>query len=133
MPHSTDVEKRDRALVACILLTGARVMAVTTLKLKHVRADRLGIDQRAEEVRTKFSRSYTTVFFPVGDDIREIFFDYVDYLRHELKLNGEDPLLPLHRTGDRRRMLFPHHGSVPPTLGHGGSRARRLSQGFWSR
>lgn len=94
MPHSTDVEKRDRALVACILLTGARVRAVTTLKLKHVRADRLGIDQRAEEVRTKFSRSYTTLFFPVGDDIREIFFDYVDHLRHELKLNGEDPLLP---------------------------------------
>jgi site-specific recombinase XerD len=94
MPASTDLEKRDRALVACALLTGARVKALITLKLKHVRLDRLGIDQDARQVATKFSRTYTTIYFPVGNDIRQIFFDYVDYLRGTLKRNGEDPLFP---------------------------------------
>ncbi|HEV2816241.1 MAG TPA: tyrosine-type recombinase/integrase [Allosphingosinicella sp.] len=94
MPAETDLERRDRAMMCCVLLTGARVRAVTTLKLKHVRADRLGIDQDARDVRTKFSKSFTSFFFPVGDDIREMFLTYVDYLRAELRMNGEDPLFP---------------------------------------
>jgi site-specific recombinase XerD len=94
MPSSTDIEKRDRAMVAFVLLTGTRVKAVITLKLKHVRTDRLGIDQDARQVATKFSRTYTTIFFPVGADVRQIFLDYVDYLRTDLKWNGEDPLFP---------------------------------------
>lgn len=94
MPASTDVERRDRALVACILLTGVRVSAAISLKLKHVRYDRQGIEQDAREVRTKFSKSYPTYFFPVGDDIRDIFLEWVDYLRNELLWNGDDPLFP---------------------------------------
>ncbi len=94
MPTATPVEKRDRALVACILLTGVRVKAAITLKLKHVCADRLGIDQDATTVATKFSKTMRTVFFPVGDDIRQIFLDYVDWLRLDLRWNGNDPLFP---------------------------------------
>ena len=36
MPYGTDIEKRDRALVAFVALTGARDGAVASLKLKHV-------------------------------------------------------------------------------------------------
>lgn len=99
MPSGTDLEKRDRAVMSCILLTGARVTAAITLKLKHIRADRLGIDQDARDVRTKFSKTFTSIFFPVGDDIREMFLAYVDYLRNDLRWNGEDPLFPKTRQG----------------------------------
>ncbi len=94
MPASTDTEVRNRAIVACILLSGARVSAVISLKLKHVRPDRLGIDQDAREVRTKFSKSFPTFFFPVGDDIREIFLAYVDHLQTKLLWGVDDPLFP---------------------------------------
>ena len=36
MPAETDIEKRDRALVAFVLLTGARDNAVASVRLKHV-------------------------------------------------------------------------------------------------
>ena len=94
MPESTDVELRNRALLACLLLTGIRIEALTTLKLKHVRPDLLGINQDASEVRTKGRRSYPTFFIPVGDDIRQFLLDYVCHLRTELGWADEDPLFP---------------------------------------
>lgn len=94
MPATTDLELRDRALMCCALLTGARVMALVTLKLKHVRPDRLGINQDAEDVKTKLSRSYPTFFFPVGDDIKEMFLAYFDHLKTNLGRKDEDALFP---------------------------------------
>ncbi len=42
----------------------------------------------------QFSKTFTTFFFPVGDEIREIVTDWVTYLR-EVKLWGnDDPLFP---------------------------------------
>ena len=38
------------------------------------------LDQDARQVNTKFSKSFTTWFFPVGDEIRQIVVDWVDYL-----------------------------------------------------
>ena len=41
-----------------------------------------------------FSKTFTTFFFPVGDEIRQIVTDWVTYLR-EVKLWGnDDPLFP---------------------------------------
>ncbi len=36
MPTITDIEKRNRALIAFLILTGIRVSAIASLKLKHV-------------------------------------------------------------------------------------------------
>lgn len=94
MPAATDTEKRDRALLACFLLTGVRVRAAISLKLKHVRADGEGIDQDAQEVRTKFGKSSSVFFFPVGDDIRAFFLEYVRYLRTELIFGETDAVFP---------------------------------------
>lgn len=93
LPATTDIPLRNRALIAAALLTGARVSALASLKLKHVRPDGLGIDQDAREVWTKFAKSQTTFFFPVGDDVRKIFLDYVDHLRAK-GWGKEDPLFP---------------------------------------
>lgn len=43
MPAGTDIEKRDRALIAFLILTGARDGALITFKMKHldVSAERL--------------------------------------------------------------------------------------------
>jgi integrase len=69
MPASTDIERRDRALVAFTILTGARDGAIASLKLKHIDIDQGRGDQDARQVKTKFSKSFTTSFFPVDDDI----------------------------------------------------------------
>jgi integrase len=39
-------------------------------------------------------RRYTTWFFPVGDDIRQIFVDWVVFLREQKGFGADDPLIP---------------------------------------
>jgi integrase len=64
MPNGTAIEKRDRALVAFTLLTGARDSAIASLKLKHIDLNAGTVYQDAREVNTKFSKTFTTCFFP---------------------------------------------------------------------
>src|SRR5262245_21371667 len=58
MPASTEIECRDRALVALTILTGARDGAIASLKLKHIDIDQGRVDQDARQVKTKFSKSF---------------------------------------------------------------------------
>jgi len=94
MPTDTEIQKRNRALVAFTLLTGARDRAIATMKLKHVDLVSGCVNQDAREVQTKFSKTFTTFFFPVGKEIREIVADWVSYLRDEKLWGNDDPLFP---------------------------------------
>jgi integrase len=94
MPAGTEIELRDRALIAFTLLTGARDGAIASLKLKHVDINQERLDQDARQVKTKFSKSFTTWFFPVGEDIRQIVVDWVNYLRQQKLWGLDDPLFP---------------------------------------
>jgi integrase len=78
---STEVEKRDRAAIAFTLLTGARDGAIASMKLKHVDLIARCVSQDAREVKTKFSKTFNTFFFPTGEGIREIVAEWVTYLR----------------------------------------------------
>ena len=94
MPATTEIERRDRALIAFTILTGARDGAIASFKLGHIDIAEGKIDQDAREVRTKFSKSFVTTFFPVGDDIRAVVADWVAYLRTEKLWGLDDPLFP---------------------------------------
>ena len=99
MPATTDIERRNRALIAFTILTGARDGAIASFKLRHIDIAEGKIDQDAREVQTKFSKSFVTTFFPVGDDIRAVVVDWVNYLRQEKLWGLDDPLFP----GDQGR------------------------------
>lgn len=105
MPFSSEIEKRNRALVAFVLLTGARDSAVASMRLKHVDLVEGSIYQDAREVKTKFSKSFKTYFFPVGDQPRAIFEEWVQYLRKEKLWGSDDPLFPatLVKRGDSKQ------------------------------
>lgn len=94
MPTATDIELRNRTIIAFTLLTGARDGAIASLKLKHVDMEEGRLVQDAREVRTKFAKTITTWFFPVGDEIRQIVVDWVEYLRKEKLFGPGDPLFP---------------------------------------
>jgi len=94
MPGSTDIERRDRALMAFTLVTGARDSALASMKLKHVDLATGSVFQDAREVQTKFSKSFTTYFFNVGSDVRQIVDAWVTYLRQEKLWGNDDRLFP---------------------------------------
>lgn len=104
MPNNSDIEKRNRSLIAFTLLTGARDSAIASMKLKHIDMSGNSVFQDAREVNTKFSKTFTTFFFPVGDDIQQIVGDWVRYLKEELLWGNDDPLFPKTQviTGDDR-------------------------------
>jgi integrase len=94
LPHATEIERRNRALIAFTLMTGMRDGALASLKLKHVDLAAAKVVQDAREVNTKFSKTFTTWFFPVGDDIRAIVEEWVAFLRDQKLWGGDDPLFP---------------------------------------
>lgn len=94
MPVNTEIERRNRALVAFTLLTGARDSATASLKLKHIDLIAGCVNQDAREVKTKFSKTFNTFFFPVGEEIRAIVSEWELYLRDERLWGNDDPLFP---------------------------------------
>jgi integrase len=64
------------------------------MKLKHVDLAAGSIYQDAREVKTKFSKTFTTFFFPVGEEILQIVADWVTYLRQVKLWGNDDPLFP---------------------------------------
>ena len=94
MPADTDIERRNRALVAFTLMTGARDSAIASMKLKHVDLITNSVNQDAREVKTKFSKTFNTFFFPVGEEVRKIVAAWVAYLPNEKLWGNDDPLFP---------------------------------------
>ena len=106
MPYQTDIEKRNRALIAFTLLTGARDSAIASMKLKHVDLIENCVNQDAREVNTKFSKTFNTFFFPVGDEIRKIVVEWITNLREEKLWGNDDPLFPATRIALGSSMRF---------------------------
>lgn len=97
MPTGTEIGRRNRALIAFTLLTGARDSAIASMKLKHVDLIAGCVNQDAREVKTKFSKTFDTFFFPVGDEIRAIVAGWVAHLREDKLWGNDDPLFPATR------------------------------------
>jgi integrase/recombinase XerD len=108
MPTGSVIQRRNRAIVAFILLTGARDSAAASAKLKHLDLISGAFYQDAREVKTKYSKTFVTTFFPVGDDIRRIVADWAGYLRTECLWGLDDPLFPKTRTSVGASQNFEH-------------------------
>jgi integrase len=94
MKAETAIEKRDRAILAFALLTGARDDAIASFRLKHVDVIARKVFQDARDVRTKNRKTFETWFFPVGGEAATIVTEWIAYLKAEHKFGPDDPLFP---------------------------------------
>ena len=99
MPTGSDIEKRNRALVAFALVTGARDGALASFRLKHVDLVQACVDQDARDVRTKASKTFSTWFFPVGGEALAIVQNWCQHLRQNLLWGDDDALFPATQMG----------------------------------
>lgn len=110
MPEGDDVQKRDKAIFALLVMTGARAGAVASLKLAHVDLVEGMIFQDGREVKTKASKTIETWFLPVEPMYRKCLEQWVEYLREEKLFAPHDALfpklLPAHANGRFQRGLL---------------------------
>lgn len=99
MPTVTDIEKRNRALIAFAILSGARDDALASLSIGHVDVAARTVFQDARSVRTKRRKTFTAHFFPVGKDIEAIVVDWIAHLKTVLLFGPDDPLFPMTLVG----------------------------------
>jgi site-specific recombinase XerC len=109
MPTVTPINQRNRALVAFALLSGARVGAMASLRIKHVNMATQTVLQDGRDVRTKGRKTFTSCFFPVGPAPLAIFADYLEVL-NRLGFSPDDPLFPSVRIGQRTDRCFEAQG-----------------------
>ncbi|HEY8596259.1 MAG TPA: tyrosine-type recombinase/integrase [Devosiaceae bacterium] len=99
MPAGTILERRDRAVVAFIILSAARDDAAASMSLRNIDLERRTVDHDARTVRTKRRKSFVSTFFPVGDDIENIVRRWIKELKDDQHFGPDDPLFPATELG----------------------------------
>ena len=69
--------------------------------------------QDARDVNTKGSKTFTTYFFPVGDEIHKIVREWVTSLKEELLFGLDDPLFPKTEVKQGAARVFEAVGVMP--------------------
>ena len=90
-----EIDMRDRAIISFALITGMRISAITSLKMKSFDIETKQIDQNpADGVKTKNSKRILTTFFPINWDGPEGYFlEWFDYLKSK-GFYPNDPIFP---------------------------------------
>ena len=99
MPADTVIQRRDRALMSFLCLTGSREGAAITIRLQHVDLKTGCVHFDGRSVDTKFSKSFTTSFFPFGGDAENILSDWIGELQNQNLFGRSDPLFPKTKVG----------------------------------
>jgi len=99
MPERTVDQKRDKAAFAFFVLTGGRLKAVTTLRVKHINMSDGRVFMDAREVETKAAKTINTWFYPVDPVYSAHFKGWMAYLTDVELFGPEDPLFPKPRIG----------------------------------
>lgn len=115
MPTGTAIERRNRALIAFAILSGARIGALASFRLGHVNVAGGFVEQDARAVRTKAAKTFRTYFMPVDDGALAILTEWVEELRGQHLFGPNDPLFPATEMG-----LGPDGGFTPIGLARRG-------------
>jgi len=110
MPKTNAVERRNRALLAFTLLSGARDGAIISMTVGHVRQAEREVIQHPDTTNTKASKHILTWFYPVGDFIESEVADYIGYLKDGLGFTDNDPLFPATQNGHDENDRFTPNG-----------------------
>ena len=92
---NSDVDRRDRALISLLLLTGIRYQAACSLRLGCFDSDRLVVHQDPRKgVHTKGGKSITTWLLKFDDELVAEVVGWARFVAHERSFGPTDPLFP---------------------------------------
>ncbi len=94
MPTGTVIERRNRALLAFLFLTGSREGAAISLPLRNLDLKSGCVQFDGRYVDTKFGKSFSTGFYPFGEFAEIILRDWATELTQVHFFSATDPLFP---------------------------------------
>jgi integrase len=94
MAADTLVERRNRAVLAFAVVTGARAAALASLRLGDFNVEERYVDQDARHVQTKFRKTFRTFLMPVSERAISIAIDWHAELSGDPRRGPQDPLFP---------------------------------------
>lgn len=94
MPNETELERRNKAIFAFVMMTAARDGAIASLTLKRIDLVDKCVYQDARDVNTKGAKTFTTWFMPVDPAYFRCFETWVNYLRLTKLFGNDDALFP---------------------------------------
>ncbi|MEM7057733.1 MAG: tyrosine-type recombinase/integrase [Pseudomonadota bacterium] len=95
MPATTPRELRDKAVFALLCLTGIRVAALISLRIKHVNLAEKSVTQNPREVATKFGKVIDTFFAKGFEDAEDVLGAWLRHLDEVALYCPDDPLFPV--------------------------------------
>jgi len=99
MPSETVFQRRNRALIAFLFLTGSRESAAISIRLNHIDLSARCVHFDGRSVNTKFGKNFSTGFFPVGRHAISILSDWIEELKSKHYFGATDPLFPKSKVG----------------------------------
>lgn len=92
----SEIDRRDRALIAFLILTGMRISAVVSLPIQAFDPIKLIITQDpALGVKTKNSKKILSTFLPISwEEGEKIVMDWYSFLKNEKGFTPQKPLFP---------------------------------------
>ena len=94
MPATTPREIRDKAVFGMLCLTGIRVGALISLRLKHLDLEEKSVTQNPREVATKFGKRIDTFFARGFPEAEAALRAWITYLDEEALYGPDDPIFP---------------------------------------
>ncbi len=92
---NNEIDMRDRAMICFALITGCRISAIVSLRMKNFDKEKKQLDQNpGDGVLTKNSKRILTTFFPIRWDAPEQYF--MEWFKHleERGFGPENPIFP---------------------------------------
>lgn len=115
MPSTTPQQKRDKAVFALLCLTGVRVAALVSLRIKHIDLQEKSVTQNPREVATKFGRPIDTFFAKGFDEAETALADWMNYSDQVALYGPDDPVFPATAIAAKSNLGFEANGF---TRGH---------------
>ncbi len=107
MPSATNIEKRNRAIMAFAALTGARNAAIISMKMKDIDLENFELWQDPRHVNTKNRKNIDTILMDFDPIWKEIVIEWINHARDILKFKDSYPIFPKEMTFcDPKKMKF---------------------------
>ncbi len=123
----SEIDKRDRALICFLLLTGIRYTAACSLRIDCLDTEQMIVSQDPSKgVRTKGGKLITTHILKFDNKMFQLIVNWAEFLKTKKKFGPYDPLFPQTKVArDQNTNAFTVLG-VEPKFWSGGGSIRKI-------